>query len=829
MKRTTMLAILMFGLMVWQVVPAEAEPMGTAWTYQGRLMDANDAADGEYDFQFKLFDDPCTGIQLGSTIDFNDFDVINGHFTVELDFGSDVFDGSAVWLETIVADANGSDPSTLRPRIEITPVPYALQTRGIFVDDAGNVGIGTTSPNSQLHLSSEHWQTNLKIENGNTDPTGRRSEITFAQLGSDQWGIINEMGGFRIQDWTTSGGAWTMLRSTTGTKDLVLAPSDGSVGIGTTDPTTKLDVVGTVNATAFTGDGSGLTNLPITVETDPTVAASVKDGVSWSEVSGRPAGLDDGDDVGLTVETDPTVAASVKDGVSWGELSAIPVGFADGVDDVGGGDSDWTISGNDMYAGVTGNVGIGTSSPDAKLEVNGGTARITNQGDGAVLLDLNTERNWQFRQWGTGAGTALELASVAGGGGKNFVINTAGNVGIGTTSPVAKLEVNGTIKTAAIFETYRVNNWIPMESNREWYSVAMSADGTKQTAVVKNGQIYVSTDSGNTWTAKESNREWYSVAMSADGTKQTAVAYFGQIYVSTDSGNTWTAKESNRNWQSVAMSADGTKQTAVVYGGQIYVSTDSGNSWTAKELNRGWQSVAMSEDGTKQTAVGGVGRIYISTDSGNTWIAKESNRSWYSVAMSADGTKQTAVVYYGQIYVSTDSGNTWTAKESPRWWRSVAMSADGTIQTAVVVIGQIYVYNENISYIGVGIGTTNPMGTLDVNGSIYQRGVYLHADYVFELGYELESIEQHSEFMWQHKHLKAIPKAKLDENGQEIIEVGAHRRGIVEELEKAHIYIEQLHKRINELQQRNENTEGRLAEMETVVAKLAGFQEGVAQ
>ena len=102
----------------------------------------------------------------------------------------------------------------------------------------------------------------------------------------------------------------------------------------------------------------------------------------------------------------------------------------------------------------------------------------------------------------------------------------------------------------------------------------------------------------------------------------------------------------------------------------------------------------------------------------------------------------------------------------------------------------------------VGIGTEDPQGKLDVNGRIYQRGYLLHADYVFEPGYELESIEEHSEYMWQHKHLPAIPEAKVDENGQEIVEVGAHRRGIVEELEKAHIYIAQLHKHIKVLEEK---------------------------
>jgi len=100
----------------------------------------------------------------------------------------------------------------------------------------------------------------------------------------------------------------------------------------------------------------------------------------------------------------------------------------------------------------------------------------------------------------------------------------------------------------------------------------------------------------------------------------------------------------------------------------------------------------------------------------------------------------------------------------------------------------------------VGIGTMSPSGTLDVNGSIYQRGGVLHADYVFESDYDLESIEEHAEFMWTNKHLPAIPGAKTDETGREIVEVGAHRKGIVEELEKAHIYIAQLHKRLERLE-----------------------------
>jgi hypothetical protein len=129
MKTVKMLTILVLalGLMAWQVEVSEAAPMGTAFSYQGRLLDANDTADGEYDLQFKLFDAPNGGVQQGSTIDINDVDVIDGYFTAELDFGSDVFDGNDRWLQIGVRQGATNDPYTiLSPRQEMTPMPYAL-------------------------------------------------------------------------------------------------------------------------------------------------------------------------------------------------------------------------------------------------------------------------------------------------------------------------------------------------------------------------------------------------------------------------------------------------------------------------------------------------------------------------------------------------------------------------------------------------------------------------------------------------------------------------------------------------------------------------------
>ena len=69
-----------------------ATPVGTVFTYQGRLIEADRTADGPHDFEFGLYDTAVDGNQLGDKVDVNNLDVTDGYFTAELDFG-DVFDG----------------------------------------------------------------------------------------------------------------------------------------------------------------------------------------------------------------------------------------------------------------------------------------------------------------------------------------------------------------------------------------------------------------------------------------------------------------------------------------------------------------------------------------------------------------------------------------------------------------------------------------------------------------------------------------------------------------------------------------------------------------
>jgi hypothetical protein len=105
-----------------------AAPLGTAFTYQGRLHDGTNAANDLYDLDFALFDAPTSGSQLGLSVTLNGQPVSNGPFTVTLDFGASPFTGEARWLQ-IQVRTNGSrlTPFTpLSPRQPLTPSSNAL-------------------------------------------------------------------------------------------------------------------------------------------------------------------------------------------------------------------------------------------------------------------------------------------------------------------------------------------------------------------------------------------------------------------------------------------------------------------------------------------------------------------------------------------------------------------------------------------------------------------------------------------------------------------------------------------------------------------------------
>ena len=144
-------SILLIGLLLSVGGTTNASPLGTAFTYQGRLADGTNAANNLYDLDFALFEVPTGGSQLGLSITCNGFPVSNGLFTVTLDFGASPFVGEARWLQIQVRTNGGKIiPWTpLSPRQALTPSPYALYAPSAgtaLATAAGAVGTLSLAP-----------------------------------------------------------------------------------------------------------------------------------------------------------------------------------------------------------------------------------------------------------------------------------------------------------------------------------------------------------------------------------------------------------------------------------------------------------------------------------------------------------------------------------------------------------------------------------------------------------------------------------------------------------------------------------------------------------
>ena len=106
----------------------------------------------------------------------------------------------------------------------------------------------------------------------------------------------------------------------------------------------------------------------------------------------------------------------------------------------------------------------------------------------------------------------------------------------------------------------------------------------------------------------------------------------------------------------------------------------------------------------------------------------------------------------------------------------------------------------------VAVGDVNGASAiLDVFGAIRVGGSTVHPDFVFEQDYDLQSIKERKEYMWEQKHLPALPKAPEGLTGP--VDLVGHQMGVLEEVEVAHIYIQQLLESIEKLEARVEKME----------------------
>jgi hypothetical protein len=255
-------------------------------------------------------------------------------------------------------------------------------------------------------------------------------------------GNANVTGNLTVGDSMVLGGVSRNTWPSGGDEDWIISGSNmysgvgGNVGIGTASPGGSLDVDGSLvigNEGIYDRDDS-----EVNIKEDLIVEGRL-------DVAGdaRLRRFEDGDDTTYNVDPSGTSRFNTINlgGVS---LSSWPAG----------GDSDWMLSGSNMYSGVGGNVGIGTTNPLAKLTINDNIAGVSPGvpmimignpvGNTGIILGRDSENFINMSHLDT-------YGRIYAQGGPLILQQYGRSVGIGTTSPGSKLDVAGETR-ATIFK-----------------------------------------------------------------------------------------------------------------------------------------------------------------------------------------------------------------------------------------------------------------------------------------------------------------------------------------------------------------------------------------
>ena len=379
----------------------------------------------------------------------------------------------------------------------------------MFDGSSGNVGIGA-APSNKLHIqqaksgsSAENYDL-LRFNLTGTGAIGDSSSIVWYSTSGTKTAGIEGISG---QDNILYGElAFNVRKYTTDSFDEVMRIDNrGNVGIGTTNPSVELDVRNDgANGIAEIGvrggtNGAGVVQISGHGTTYGSTSFDLIQNSSGAYVYNRSNtlmifGTNNTERMRITSGGDVEVQGGdlfINSGTSYNDKGYIYLSnqrtaiISDIVNLTANGDTSLdfqTRSGgsraSSMFIDELRNVGIGTTSPSYKLQVN-----VTGNGqtalafmNSAVTADGNGSTNIRFvsannNNWASASYSAYDHIWYGNGTERMRILGSNGNVGIGYTSPSYKLDVNGTLRmTSSYHQNVNFTNTPTFQIGTDTYS-----------------------------------------------------------------------------------------------------------------------------------------------------------------------------------------------------------------------------------------------------------------------------------------------------------------------------------------------------------------------
>jgi hypothetical protein len=628
-----------------------------------------------------------------------------------------------------------------------------------------------------------------------------------------------------------SGGGLDFITTGSGTGGHITFNPTNNVGIKTTSPTSTLQVIGTTNTTyltiasataascdlkAFTngtvycgtdatgsgGDGTGgWTNTTTTTSTSLNV--SVDSGTLFVDSSNNRVGIGI-TEIGKTFEVAGEILArqtSTQAGGTAGTLS--PDSFGVNI---------WVNSrynSSDPTTGwaraitiqnSTGNIGLGTSQPGAKLDVasTSSTAAFFNStasetkveihnvaadGDPKIVWELPGTRAWQAGiddsdsdKWKIGYAENTDWSSTA------ITIDTSGNVGIGDTTPSytteiqnlftpIQLKVTGPNSTGGIqLGTYMtIQGSIDVDNgyHRGLLGEGVFYDAITDTYNLTNAQYDRSAieflNSGHIGIFTESQDRSASPNLTSSAwanLERMRITNTGLVGIATKSPTSTLQVngQTNTTYLTIASATAASCDLKAYTNGTVYCGTDADTNSGGTVTGTGtgayiaqWQSASVLNNSV----------IYQNGTNIGINITTPAEVLHVNGKIRAD----TSFVLNGATALSVSSANTLGIAQSSGWSNGVVIYTNGTEKVKIDVNGS------------VGIGTSNPTYKLDVNGSInLPTGSYYRSEGIALIGLETGTVaigttQNYNVTIYAGS---ATPRLKINANGNGSIGIGTN-------------------------------------------------------